>query len=58
MDQAIQIPKAAFIARVNEAARAIVVDTYYKKAPVSGGCVLMLVYSDGTEKVFQGLRAA
>jgi len=57
MDQAIQIPKKAFIARVNDAARAIVVDTYYKNV-TGGGCILMLVYSDGTEKQFTGLRAA
>jgi len=56
MEQATEISKAAFIARVNLPARAIVVDTYFKS--VSHGCVLMLVYSDGTEKVFQGLRAA
>jgi hypothetical protein len=56
MNQGMEILKAAFIARVNQPARAIVVDTYYKK--VSGGCVLMLVYANGTEKVFQGLRAA
>lgn len=56
MDRAIEITKAAFIARVNQPARAIVVDTYYKQ--LSYGCVLMLVYSDGTEKPFKGLRAA
>lgn len=56
MDQAIEITKAAFIARVNHPARAIVVDTYYKQ--LSNGCVLMLVYSDGIEKPFEGLRAA
>lgn len=57
MDRITEIRKAAFIARVNQAARAIVVDTYYKNVS-GGGCVLMLVYSDGTEKVFRGLRAA
>lgn len=57
MDRITEIQKAAFIARVNSLARAIVVDTYYKATP-NGGCVLMLVYSDGTEKVFRGLRAA
>ena len=56
MDQAIVISKAAFIARVNQPARAIVVDAYYKQ--VSNGCVLMLLYADGTEKQFLGLRAA
>jgi len=56
MNQAIEITKAAFIARVNKAARAIVVDSYFKSH--NGGCVLMLVYSDGTQKPFQGLRAA
>ncbi len=57
MNQPTEILKAAFIARVNQPARAIVVDTYYKSV-TGNGCVLMLVYSDGTEKVFQGLRAA
>lgn len=57
MNQATEIVKAAFIARVNQAARAIVVDTYYKNV-TGGGCILMLVYSDGTEKQFRGLRAA
>ena len=56
MEQVTEISKAAFIARVNQAARAIVVDSYYKS--VSHGCVLMLVYSDGTEAPFKGLRAA
>lgn len=56
MDRITEIHKAAFIARVNQVARAIVVDTYYKT--IENGCVLMLVYSDGTEKVFHGLRAA
>jgi hypothetical protein len=57
MDQPIVIDKKAFIARVNDLARAIVVDTYYKNV-TGGGCILMLVYSDGSEKPFRGLRAA
>ena len=57
MNQPTEIVKAAFIARVNQRARAVVVDTYYKSV-TGGGCVLMLVYSDGYEKPFQGLRAA
>jgi hypothetical protein len=57
MDRVTEIVKAAFIARVNQAARAIVVDTYYKTV-TGGGCILMLVYSDGTESQFRGLRAA
>jgi hypothetical protein len=57
MERPININKKAFIARVNEAARAIVVDTYYKSV-AEGGCILMLVYSNGTEKPFEGLRVA
>lgn len=57
MNTPTEIVKAAFIARVNQPARAIVVDTYYKSV-AGGGCVLMLVYADGTEKQFLGLRAA
>ena len=57
MDEVTEIVKAAFIARVNNTARAFVVDTYYKTV-TGGGCILMLVYSDGTESQFRGLRAA
>jgi len=57
MDRITEISKLAFIARVNDAARAIVVDTYYKTV-TGDGCILMLVYSDGTEIAFRGLRAA
>lgn len=58
MDRIFEIQKPAFIARVNDLARArLVVDTYYKHEP-DGHCMLMLVYNDGSEKPFKGLRAA
>ena len=57
MNKVLKIQKAAFIARVNKTARAVVVDTYYKQV-VEGDCFLMLVYADGTQKQFVGLRHA
>jgi hypothetical protein len=55
MEQVIKITKAAFIARVNKTARAVVVDTYYKRV-VEGDCFLMLVFADGSQKQFIGFR--
>ena len=55
MEQVTKITKEAFIARVNKAARALVVDTYYKRV-AGGDCFLMLVYADGSQKQFVGLR--
>ena len=50
-----EITKEAFIARVNSVTRAVVVDTYYKRV-TGAGCFLMLVYADGTQRQFVGLR--
>lgn len=54
MQQAIEIPKAAFIAHVNNVCRRTLVDTRYEL--VDGVQKLILIYSDGSEAFFKGMR--
>ena len=56
MDKAPHIHKKAFIARVNDQRKVAVVDTRYKM--IDGKQKLILVLSDGSQKIFEGLRAA
>jgi len=54
MQQTIEISKPAFLAVVNDVCRRAVVDTRYEV--VDGIQKLILIYSDGSEAVFKGLR--
>lgn len=56
MDRILEISKPAFIAHINDVCGRVVVDTRYET--VNGKTVLILIYSDGSEKPFKGLRAA
>jgi len=56
MNRAIEIKKAAFLALVNDVCGRVVVDTRYET--VNGVTRLILIYSDGAEKEFKGLKAA
>ena len=57
MDRAINLSKKAFIAMLNDRARRrVVVDTFYKV--IDGKQRLVIQYSDGSQEVFKGLRAA
>ena len=56
MDQAIHIHKKAFIALVNDARERRIVDTLYQT--IDGEQKLILVYADGSQEIFKGLRAA
>jgi len=56
MDRATHIHKKAFIALVNDARKRTIVDTRY--AIIEGENKLILVYSDGSQEIFKGLRAA
>ena len=59
MNRVAEIDKRAFIARVNEHARVVVVDMYYRTIgePLNK-TELVLVYDDGTERVFRGFDRA
>lgn len=52
----IQIDKKAFIARINNLRKRPVVDTRYDV--IDGTTKLILVYIDGSEEIFKGLRNA
>jgi len=54
MQQTVEISKPAFLAVVNDVCRRAVVDTRYEV--VDGIQKLILIYSDGSEAVFKGLR--
>ena len=62
MEQPIEILKAAFIAHINDMAakRAVVtcdiVNTHYQM--IDGTTKLILVFEDGSEEIFTGLKAA
>jgi len=56
MDRALHLHKKAFIALINAARKRAVVDTRYKV--INGENKLILVYSDGSQEIFKGLRAA
>ena len=56
METCPNVQKRAFIARLNDRAGRVVVDTYYARK--NGRDVLMIVYDDGSEREFKGLRAA
>jgi hypothetical protein len=56
MSRTVEISKRAFIARLNQQARRVVVDTFYKV--IDGEQKLILKYNDGSQEIFKGLRSA
>jgi len=56
MNQATEISKKAFLARLNELRQRAAVDTEYET--INGETKLILVLEDGSRQVFEGLRAA
>lgn len=56
MDQAPHIHKKAFIALVNDRRKRLVVDTRY--AFDNGENKMILIFDDGLEEIFKGLRVA
>jgi len=56
METPVQIDKRALIARMNQIRQRAIVDTHYKI--IDGFDKLILVYEDGHEEIFKGLRAA
>ena len=56
MEIPIEILKSAFIAHVNDMRRFTVVDTHYKI--IDGSAKLVLVFENGSEEIFKGVRAA
>lgn len=56
MNRAVHIHKKAFIAMVNDRRKRTVVDTRYTF--VKGENKLILVFEDGSQEIFKGLRAA
>lgn len=55
-EQIISISKKAFIAHVNDARKPHVVDTEYRI--IDGKDKLVLIFADGSNEIFKGLRAA
>ncbi len=56
MERAPHVHKKAFLARFNSRAKRVAVDTRYE---INGQkCDLVIIYSDGREEIFKGLRAA
>lgn len=56
MFNAVHIHKKAFIALLNDSRKRVVVDTRY--IFIGDKQKLILVYSDGSQETFKGLRAA
>ena len=56
MDACPNVQKKAFLARINELRKCKAVDTRYVR--VGEKTKLILVFEDGTETEFKGLRAA
>ncbi len=56
METPIHIDKRALIARINQFRQRVIVDTHFQL--VDGSAKLILVYEDGREEIFKGLRAA
>lgn len=49
------ISKRAFLARINDRMKRVAVDTRYE---IGDRCDLVIIYSDGREEIFKGLKAA
>lgn len=56
MDQTTTITKKAFIAHLNDLRNRVVVDTEFRM--IAGSQKLVLIYEDGKQETFKGLRAA
>jgi hypothetical protein len=51
-----EISKAAFLARVNDRARRVAVDSVFEL--IDGRCRLVILFNNGDREIFAGLQAA
>ena len=56
MNQFPVISKVAFLARINDRARRVAVDTVPEM--IDGRCRLMIIFDNGDREIFRGLKAA